>query len=87
VVIALTANRIEVIALVVIAGLVVVGALVAATAARIQAKVIALVITLGLAALVWSQRASLSDCADDVRDGGDATCTFFGFDVDVDVPG
>lgn len=83
---AVTADRLEVIALIVVAGLLVAGVLFAATAAKLQAKVVGLVVMLGLAALVWSQRASLLDCADKVKAGGTATCTFFGIDVDVDVP-
>lgn len=53
---------------------------------------IALVVILGLlAVLVWSQRSSLQECADRVRNeiartGGtavDPTCRFFGRDVEI----
>ena len=38
-----------------------------------------------LALVVWTQRASIRDCADKAVEGrGTATCSFFGFDVDVD---
>ncbi len=39
-----------------------------------------------LALLVWTQRASLDECADKVREGGirgDTTCSFFGRDVNI----
>jgi hypothetical protein len=39
-----------------------------------------------LALLVWSQRASLDECADKVREGGvrvDTTCSFFGRDINI----
>lgn len=39
-----------------------------------------------LALLVWSQRSSLDECADKVREGGvqvDTTCSFFGRDIDI----
>lgn len=52
---------------------------------------VVLVVILGLlAVLVWSQRSSLQECADRVRDevarGGaavDPTCRFFGRDVEI----
>ena len=55
---------------------------------------IALVVILGLLALlVWSQRASLQDCADRVRSdvargvaATDSTCRFFGRDVEIKLP-
>ena len=47
----------------------------------------ALAVILGLLALfVWTQRTSLEECADKVRDGGiqvDTTCDFFGREVSV----
>ena len=43
-----------------------------------------------LSLLVWSQRSSLESCADLVRESvvarADATCTFFGRDVDIPLP-
>ncbi len=51
------------------------------------AQKIALFVILGLLALlVWTQRASLDECADKVREGGirgDTTCSFFGRDVQI----
>jgi hypothetical protein len=57
-------------------------------------KVLGLVVTIVLALLLWSQRASMQDCADqvaqDVEQSGvgavEAECSFFGFDVTVKVP-
>lgn len=52
-------------------------------------KVVVVVLLAGAAVLVWSQRAALQDCADEVRtetlddDGVEPTCTFFGRDVTV----
>lgn len=47
----------------------------------------AIAVILGLLALlVWSQRASLDECADKVREGGvqvDTTCSFFGRDINI----
>jgi hypothetical protein len=56
---------------------------------HVVSKVLTVVILLAIAALVWSQRAELVDCADQVTatiDQGlvpDTTCTFFGRDVTV----
>lgn len=44
------------------------------------------VILLLIALLVWTQRASLSECADKVRDAGfrgETTCTFLGNDINI----
>lgn len=49
------------------------------------AQKVALAVILGLlAVLVWTQRTSLEECADKVRQGGiqvDTTCDFFGREV------
>lgn len=58
---------------------------------RTVAQKLALVAILGLlAVVVWSQRASLQECADKVRAEArtqvtrvDTTCNFFGRDVDI----
>jgi membrane protein implicated in regulation of membrane protease activity len=54
------------------------------------AQKVALVVVLGLlAVLVWSQRASLDDCAKRVKadraagDSTDTTCTFLGRDITI----
>ena len=69
---------------------------------QVVTKVLSVVVLLAIAALVWSQRAELTDCADTVRQTvaagavDDTTCTFFGQDITVpgrntitgnDVPG
>jgi hypothetical protein len=56
---------------------------------QVVTKVLTVAILLAIAALVWSQRAELTDCADRVQltiDQGlapDTTCTFFGREVTV----
>ena len=59
---------------------------------QVVTKVLTVAILLAIAGLVWTQRAELTDCADEVRaswttvaPGATAgtTCTFFGQDVTV----
>lgn len=56
---------------------------------QVVTKVLSVVVLLAIAALVWSQRAELTDCADTVRQTiaagavDDTTCTFFGQDITV----
>lgn len=50
-----------------------------------QKAALAVILAL-LALLVWTQRSSLDECADKVREGGvqvDTTCSFFGRDVNI----
>lgn len=50
-----------------------------------QKAAVAIIMVL-LALLVWSQRSSLDECADKVREGGirgDTTCAFFGRDIKI----
>ena len=68
-------------------------AVVTALLMRSIAQKIAFALVLGLLAiLVWSQRASLEDCADRVQaslaagTATDTTCTFLGRDVTVPAP-
>ena len=59
-------------------------------------RIITVVVVVALGAAIWSQRASLQDCADQVGDlrdldvsdvqRGSVTCTFFGVEVDVPIP-
>ena len=87
---ALTLDQAKTIAVVVAVALVVL-ALVSAWIMKTIAQKVALVVILGLLALVvWTQRASLDECADKVRaearaDVGrvDTTCSFFGRDVTI----
>jgi hypothetical protein len=74
--------------------LLVVGLVVAWVVKAVVVKVVALVVAVVLALLLWSQRASMQDCADEVKSdvqqsgvsGVDTTCSFFGWDVDVKLP-
>lgn len=87
---ALTVGEAKTIALAVVVVLVVLAVASAWLMKTIMQKV-ALVVILGLlAVLVWSQRASLDECADKVqaavRTGGttvDTTCSFFARDVQI----
>lgn len=74
-----------------IAAVLVLGAIASAWVMKTIMQKVALVVILGLlAVLVWSQRSSLDECADKVREasaGGvrtiDTTCSFFGRDVQI----
>lgn len=61
------------------------GAIFSAWIMKEIAQKVVLVVIIGLVALlVWTQRSSLDECADKVREGGirgDTTCSFFGRDV------
>ncbi len=94
---ALTLDEAKLIA-VVVAVVFVLGAIAALWLMRtIVQKVIAVVVLGALAFAVWSQRASLQDCADKVqasyeRAGADVTiddteCSFFGFTITIGDPG
>ena len=51
---------------------------------EITQKVVLVVIVGLVALLVWTQRSSLDECADKVREGGirgDTTCSFFGSEI------
>jgi len=58
---------------------------------EVMQKVVVVVILGLLALLIWTQRASLEECADKVRAAGtamndpdiDTTCTFFGRDIEI----
>jgi O-antigen ligase len=54
----------------------------------VQKAVVALILIL-VALLVWTQRASLDECADKVKTvgfTGETTCTFFGNDINISAP-
>lgn len=49
-------------------------------------KVVVAGVLIVIAIVVWQQRASLGDCADDIREAGGragTTCSFMGVEVDV----
>jgi hypothetical protein len=87
---ALTLGEAKNIALVIVAVLVVL-AVGSAWLMKTMMQKVALVVILGLlAVVVWLLRADLQQCADDVRDdvaagqrGVDTTCSFFGADVQI----
>ena len=87
---ALTLGQAKVIAVLVVVVLVV-GALFAAWVMKEVMQKVALVVILGLLALlVWTQRASLQDCADRVQEQAevgvreiDTTCSFLGQDITI----
>lgn len=92
-VLALTTDNIKVIALVAIGAFLVLGIVSALVVRAIVGRLIAIALMIALAALVWTQRASISDCSQKAKDNfaagrqGKASCRFFGRDVDVDLPG
>ena len=83
---ALTLGQAKTIAVLVVLALIVMAVAAAWVMKEVMQKV-ALVVILGLLALlVWTQRASLDDCADKVREAGfrgDTTCSFLGRDVTI----
>jgi hypothetical protein len=77
----------------IVIGLVVLAFVSASIVKNITVKVVTIVLMLGVAGLVWSQRSGLQDCADRVRasaaDGQDAdtTCRLLWMEITVpDVP-
>ena len=88
---ALSLGQAKTIAVVVVAGLIVL-ALASAWLMKEVMQKVALVVILGLLALlVWTQRASLQECADKVRSAResladsdvDTTCSFLGRDIEI----
>lgn len=86
---ALTYASAKNIAIFVVVGLVLVSLLMAKVIAGASRKALTLLIFACLAFAVWSQRQSLQTCADDVQevqDGRDATCSFFGQEITIQSP-
>lgn len=83
---ALTLDQATTIAALAVGGLLVLAVLSAWVMKEVTQK-ITLVVILGLlAVLVWTQRASLEECADKVQAAGvnvDTTCSFFGRDIEI----
>ncbi|MEJ7799084.1 MAG: hypothetical protein WKF60_01105 [Ilumatobacter sp.] len=88
---ALTLGQAKTVALVIVVALVAF-ALISAWVMKEMMQKVALVVILGLVALlVWTQRASLQECSEKVRAGGtaindpavDTTCSFLGRDVEI----
>jgi protein-S-isoprenylcysteine O-methyltransferase Ste14 len=84
---ALTLDEAKTIGAVVVVALVGLAIAAAWVMKEVMQKVVLVVILGLLALLVWTQRASLDECADKVREGRltgvDTTCSFFGLDVKI----
>ncbi|MDQ1423048.1 MAG: hypothetical protein QOD72_546 [Acidimicrobiaceae bacterium] len=91
-VLALTTDNIKVIALVAIVAFVVIGVVSSLVIKAIAGRLIALLLMVALAVLVWTQRSSISTCTKTAKQNyatgkaGKTTCSFFGREVDVDLP-
>jgi hypothetical protein len=91
-VLALTTDNIKLIALIAIGVFLLIGIVSALVVRAIVGRLIALLLMVALAGLVWTQRASISDCSNKAKANfnagqpGKTTCRFFGRDVDVDLP-
>lgn len=76
-------------AIVLLIGFVLLSLVVGIVIKNITMKLLSMLLMVGLALGVWTQRQTLQDCAEDVRakaevgDLSSTTCTFFGRDVDV----
>lgn len=84
--IALTLGQAKTIALLIVVVLVGLAIASAWVMKEVMQKVALFTILGLLALLVWTQRSSLDECADKVREGGirgDTTCSFFGRDVQI----
>jgi hypothetical protein len=91
-VVALTTDNIKVIALIAIVAFLVIGVVSSLVIKAIAGRILALLVMVALVVLVWTQRASISDCTKKAKANyasgvpGKTTCRFFGRDVDVDLP-
>ena len=91
-VLALTSEQLQDIAIAVVLALAAGAVLCAILIRKIVGKLIALAVLALLVGMVWAQRANLSDCAEQVQHeattplDGQAACRVFGVDVDVPVP-
>jgi hypothetical protein len=86
---AVTTDGIRTVALVVIAVVAGGGLLTALVVRAVVAKVISLAVVAVVAGLVWNQRSAIDDCVTEVKQtamaGAPATCSFFGFEVEIPV--
>jgi len=86
---ALSLETAKTIAIVIVAAFVLISILSAWLIKTVVTKLIVIGLMVGLGIAVYSQRASLQDCADqakakiDAKDASGLTCTFFGTDVKV----
>lgn len=72
---------------VIVVALVTLSFVMAAAVKNMMMKLVTMLLLLGLALGVWTQRSALRDCVDRIDSGGfaDTSCTFFG--TQVDIPG
>jgi hypothetical protein len=86
---ALTVDSAKQLAVAIVVGFVVLTLVSAAAIQKVTTKIVTMVVLIGLALGVWTQRNSLQDCGERVRakaaagDQSSTTCTFIGFEVDV----
>jgi hypothetical protein len=83
---ALTLSSAKNIAILVVGALVVAAIISAKLVASVTKKAILLLVFGALALGVFYQRHALQTCADKVKAGGVATCTFFGTDIHIKAP-
>ena len=89
---ALDSSLIQNVALGVSVGSIVIGLVLLKVISSIVGKIISSAVMVALALAGWSQRVEISDCAKAVRDQAapganvEATCTFFGQDINIKVP-
>jgi hypothetical protein len=89
---ALTLETAESIGVAIAVGLLALMLVMAFVVKNVVAKLISIFILGGLAFGVWTQRAALHDCADNVRARGllgatgNVTCSFLGYDVEISAP-
>jgi hypothetical protein len=87
--VALTLDSAKNIALLVALGFILLAVVSAVVIKQVTTKLLMVIVMGGLGILVWSQRSSLQDCAQRVKDRGvsvgqaEVTCSFFGSDVKV----
>jgi protein-S-isoprenylcysteine O-methyltransferase Ste14 len=86
---ALTLQNAKIAAIVVVVVLAVLALVVASVVRKLMVKIVTIVLLVGIGVAVWSQRASLQNCAErakdraQIGDPGGVICTFFGKSVTV----
>ena len=89
----MTVESAKMIAILALIALLALGYVVTKFVKAVTTKAILLLVVGGLILGVWTQRGNLSDCAGRIKDrvaAGDrskTTCSFFGWDAKVDLPG
>jgi hypothetical protein len=90
---ALTSDSMLAASAVIVVVLILAGVAAALLVKKLLVKLVCIIIAVALAVIVWGQRQELSKCADHVVaditthvTNGPATCTFFGYDLNVPMP-